>query len=332
LFFLFIGGTEICKVPGLSAAGANPAAIPFTSPADADLLWWGRPRVIDVVPVDPQGHPTPGIITRAARLEADFPVGIVRGGSFMPPACPYWDIGTEPGADPRVEPAVPRAERIFEAARTMAESVGRLTGRFVLGESVPGGTTTAMLLLRALGRGAKVSSAGPVNPESLKETVWREAAERAGIGYGGLAGRGLTAVRELGDPMQAAVAGFAAGLPASAEVVLAGGTQMLAVAALIRDLGIDRPLLVATTRYVAEDPTADFASTAAALGVRTYAAPLSFAESPFPGLSDYEKGYVKEGVGAGGAVWYAQALGVPVERIVRRTEELYAEMTGAERP
>jgi NaMN:DMB phosphoribosyltransferase len=106
---------------------------------------------------------------------------------------------------------------------------------------------------------------------------------------------------------------------------------MLAVAALIRDLGIDRPLLVATTRYVAEDPTACFAETAKDLAVSTYAAPISFADSPYPGLSDYEKGFVKEGVGAGGSVWYAGSLGVSCERVVRRVEILYAEMTGQTR-
>ena len=74
MFLLVIGGTDIAKVPGISAAGANLDVLPFTAPADADMLWWGRPRVVDAIPVDPQGHPTPGIITRAAQIEAGFPI------------------------------------------------------------------------------------------------------------------------------------------------------------------------------------------------------------------------------------------------------------------
>jgi NaMN:DMB phosphoribosyltransferase len=35
LFYLFISGTEISKIPGLSAAGANPEITPLTSPARA---------------------------------------------------------------------------------------------------------------------------------------------------------------------------------------------------------------------------------------------------------------------------------------------------------
>ena len=42
--------------------------------------------------------------------------------------------------------------------------------------------------------------------------------------------------------------------------------------------------------------------------------------------ADYEKGFIKEGVGMGGAVWYALQKGVSIERITQRTEALYAKM------
>jgi NaMN:DMB phosphoribosyltransferase len=52
---------------------------------------------------------------------------------------------------------------------------------------------------------------------------------------------------------------------------------------------------------VAEDPTGDTAGLAAEVGqVPLMATGLSFAESRYSQLIAYERGYVKEGVGAGG--------------------------------
>jgi len=42
MFVLVIGGTEVCRIPGISMAGSSPHAVPFTAPADAEVLWWGR--------------------------------------------------------------------------------------------------------------------------------------------------------------------------------------------------------------------------------------------------------------------------------------------------
>lgn len=327
MFVLLIGGTEVCRIPGISMAGTSPQAVPFTAPADADLLWWGRLRVVDALPMDPQGHPTPGLITRAARLEAQFPVMVARAGSFIPPACPFVETGAAPGGFPDEGPAVPEARRLFEWGVSLGENLGRRGEPLVIGESVPGGTTTAFLLLRALGYEGMVSSAGPENPVRLKETLWSRVLERLGAGHAELRGDPLGAVAELGDPMQPLAAGMAVGASRHAPVVLAGGTQMLAVAALARALGFSAPLTVATTTYVARDPSAHFAALAQQVEVHPWVAPLDFSASAFAGLRDYEKGFVKEGVGAGGAVWYAEFLGVPTARVVARTEALYGEMT-----
>lgn len=327
MFVLVISGTDVCKIPGISVAGSNLKVIPFTAPADADMVLWGKPHIIDVIPVDPQGHPTPAIITRAAYCEADFPVWIVRSGTYLPPVVPYIEMNVEPGKDPQFQPAVPTVEMIWEKSKVLGENLGKITNRIVIAESLPGGTTTAYLLLRALGYNGMVSSAGPVNPVQLKEMVWSQTARRIGIKPGDMAGKAIEAVGELGDPMQITVAGMVTGLPDGVEVVLAGGTQMLAVAALLRNTGFIKPLLIATTKYVAQDKNAHFLELAEQIQVSTYAAPLDFSQSAFTGLSDYEKGYVKEGVGAGGAVWYAEQLGVSPARVIKKTEEIYREMT-----
>jgi uncharacterized protein (TIGR00303 family) len=332
MFYLFIGSTALSKVPGISAAGANPEITPYTAPADADLIRFGRSRVSPGLPVDPQGHPSPAIVTRAAVLEAGIPLTVVQAGSWIAPSPPYVETGALPAEDPRFGPALPDAKGILESAAEFARNAAMDAEKlpFVMAaESVPGGTTTALLVLRALGYREMVSSAGPENPVDLKESIWNDAARRLGIRIGDLAEDPVRAITELGDPMQAAVAGFVTALPSETEVILAGGTQMLAVAALLRALdgqGGKKLPLVATTKYVQRDRKAEFSALARAIGVETWIAPLDFSRSPHRGLAEYEKGYVKEGVGAGGAVYYAERLGITAEQVTERTNALYGEM------
>ena len=326
MFLLFISETALAKIPGLSAAGANLDALPYTAPADADMLFYDRPKVAPSLPFDPFGHPSPALVTRASLLEAGFDAATVRVGTSIAPASPHETISEDIGRDMRFEAAVPGYEEIARRSAELAAGLDKNIKQVVLAESVPGGTTTALLVLRALGHVGTVSSVGPENPLSLKEQIWRDTAKRIGIKEGGMKGLGLKAAAELGDPMQVAVAAYAAALPDEVKVTLAGGTQMMAVAALLRDMGVERDILVATTKYVHIDPTSCLEEYAAKIGVRWYAAPLDFTKSRFPGLADYEKGFIKEGVGAGGAVWYAQQLGVSMERIQSRTEALYEKM------
>lgn len=326
MFVLVISGSEVSKIPGVSIAGSNPAVIPYTAPADADMILWGKPRVIDAIPVDPQGHPTPAIITHAAYCEAGFPILIVRSGTYLPPVVPYIEMNVDPGQDPQINQAVSKVELLIEKSKSLGSILGKLSKKIVIAESLPGGTTTAYLILKALGYNGMVSSASPINPVRLKEQIWENAAQRTKINPGGLNGKPVEAIGELGDPMQATVFGMAIGVPDGTEVILAGGTQMLAVAALLRHAGYNKSLLVATTTYVVHDKFAQFLDLAKQIDVKIYSAPLDFSRSRFTGLSDYEKGYVKEGVGAGGAVWYAEQLGVPPERVIKKTEKLYQEM------
>lgn len=326
MFVLVVGSTDISKIPGISAAGASLDVLPYTAPADADMVWWGKPRVVDWLPFDPQGHPSPAIVTRAAVEMAEFPVTLVNAGSFVTPVAPFIEVGGAPSKDPSKETALPLAGELFETGRGLARGLSQGDDPLVIGESVPGGTTTASLVLGALGYNGSVSSAGPENPLPLKKQLRDNSFKRLGIKLGGLSGAGLRAMEELGDPMQPLVAGIAAGAPRHKKIVLAGGTQMLAVAAALRHMGVDRPLTVATTCYVRRDKSADFCSMAKAIGVEGWWAPLDFSRSLWTGLRDYEKGYIKEGAGAGGSVWYANYLGVTVESIITRTEELYSSM------
>ncbi|MDR0764272.1 MAG: TIGR00303 family protein [Synergistaceae bacterium] len=330
MFFLFISNTDLAAEPGLSAAGANAEVLPLTSAADADVIRFGHPRAIDRFPADPEGRPTPAVITRAAVVSADIPVAVVRAGSILPPEPPYVELGASVGKDPRKGPSVPDARKIFERARDLARNLAPRGGKIMPAESVPGGTTTALLVLRALGHDVMVSSASKVNPIGRKEKIWADASARAGIKMGDLRDDPIKALEELGDPMQPAVLGFIAGSRDESEIVLAGGTQMLAVAACLRALGDDRPITVATTKYIVQDSSSSFASLASAIEVETYAAPLDFSASPFKGLRDYEDGYVKEGVGAGGSVLYAAWNGVGVSEVIRATNSIYGEIAASQ--
>ena len=330
MFFLFAGSTELAKVPGLSYAGANPEVVPLTASADADIVQFGFSKVTEGFPMDPEGHPTPAIITRAAVLEADIPHCIVRAGTYIPLSPPYVELGAEFGRDPRYGQAVPCAEEIFESARIFAKNSARELSSVMIAETVPGGTTTALLVLRALGFDDSVSSGGPDNPLPLKEQIWLDTAKRLGIGKGEIACDPLRILTEMGDPMQPAILGFIMGLPINCDITLAGGTQMLAIAALLAKIDPSRKPLIATTRYVAEDASSSFGILADKLGVKTWIAPINLSKSAYKGLRDYELGFIKEGVGAGGSILYAERCGVSVKRVTDRVEELYSAIDKAE--
>ncbi|ASA77510.1 nicotinate mononucleotide-dependent phosphoribosyltransferase CobT [Thermococcus sp. 5-4] len=326
LMLVVLGNTEISTVPGISVAGATPELTKLTPPADAEYLFYERPRIIDAIPVTPEGHPTPAIITKAARELTGFPMMVVRAGTYLAPLVPHVHVSGHVGRDLRKEPALPEFGEIVRLAKLFGEELNKTDfEEIVIGESTPGGTTTAQAVLRALGYDARTSSAAPSNPTDLKERVIAEGFWRAGIEAGDLAERPLEALRQFGDPMIAAVVGISLGF--RKNVVLAGGTQMLAVAALLRALGEDTErFMIATTKWVVNDKSATFLKTAREIGVITYAADLDFSKSEFRGLRDYERGYVKEGVGAGGATWLAVKAGFSPKDVSAKVEELYGQL------
>ncbi|TFI53270.1 nicotinate-nucleotide--dimethylbenzimidazole phosphoribosyltransferase [Mastigocladus laminosus UU774] len=123
----------------------------------------------------------------------------------------------------------------------------------------------------------------------------------------------LELVAAVGDPMQISLAGMAIALSRSCGVLLAGGTQMLAVYALMRAIATtyalpwrSQQVVVGTTRWVAEDPTGSTVELAQLINlsgcpVSLLATQLNFTNSRYPQLQAYEQGFVKEGMGAGGA-------------------------------
>ncbi len=306
LFLCVIGVTETAKIPGISAAGENPDLTDYTPPADVELLLLGRCKCIPGVPMTPEGIPTPALITMAALKLADIPVLVVSGGLKINPQVPFLDLGGRPGEDIGGGKAVDNVEEVIERAKIAGENLAKTSDYLVVGESIPGGTSTALGVLLAMGIYAKgkVSSSMPSNPHDLKIRTVEAGLKAAGIEFGTLADDPIKAVSCVGDPMMPAFAGLVIGAADDVPVLMAGGTQIGAIAAIIKALKPDvvDNLAIGTTRWIIDDKTSDLRGIVSQVAdIPIMAADLDFGQSKFEGLRAYEAGVVKEGVGAGGA-------------------------------
>ncbi|QLG29700.1 nicotinate-nucleotide--dimethylbenzimidazole phosphoribosyltransferase (plasmid) [Halorarum halophilum] len=323
-FALAAGTTHTAAIPGISAAGADAALRVHTPSADAELFALGRSVEAPVVPVSPTGCPTPAVVTRAALEALDVdnsadPVStlVLDCGLARPTGTPTVDLGAAPGADVRERVAVPGAEAVFEAARDRGRDLE--CERLVVGETVPGGTTTAMATLAALGERRAVSSSLPENPLDRKREVVEAALAASDLAPGDCAGDPLRAVELVGDPTLAGVAGLATGaLDAGVDVTLAGGTQLATAGLLCRHAGVDDPVTLATTSFVAADDSADVAGLAADADLDLVVTDPGFTDD-HPAMAAYRRGEAKEGVGMGGALALAaeaDALSAVRDRLV----------------
>ena len=340
------GATETAAIDGISAAGADPALRRHTPSADLEIVADGRPAVDSPVPVSPSGCPTPAVVTRAVRELVDVGFVGVDAGLAVPTApteATVYDADASPGGDVRTAEPVPDAAAVFDRGRELAGTIAGGSGggghndadagdpgELLVGETIPGGTTTALGVLTALGERPVVSSSLAANPLATKRAVVEEGLEASGLSPGDAAGDPIGAVRLMGDPVLAAAAGLVVGaVERGVDVTLAGGTQLATVAALARHAGVDRRLPLATTAFVADDPTADAAALADDLDLTLAATDPAFDASDHPAMRAYARGEAKEGVGMGGALALADR-GEPTtaavrERVAAVTDRLLAE-------
>ena len=173
-----------------------------------------------------------------------------------------------------------------------------LTDCLVIGESIPGGTTTALAVLRAMGFDAKTSSSIPTNPVELKNEVTAQAIARID------SSNPYRIVAQVGDPMIPFVAGMLSSASEVSRVMLAGGTQMAAVLAFASEVGFNvENAAIGTTSYVTNDPSANFADLVKSVSdVPAISVDPHLNRSLYPGLKAFSHGFAKEGVGAGGAI------------------------------
>ncbi|TMT87247.1 TIGR00303 family protein [Haloterrigena sp. H1] len=298
---LAAGTTETALIDGISAAGAAPELMAHTPSADVEILTYGEPTAAPVTPVSPTGCPTPAAVTRAVREVVGFDLSVIDAGLAKSTAAPTVDLGAQPGVDVRESAAVPNASATFDRAYDFGASLP--DDEVMIGETVPGGTTTALGVLTALGEPGGVSSSLPENPIERKRRVVDEALAESDLEAGDCDGAPLEAIEAAGDPVQPTVTGVAAGaLESGTDVTLAGGTQMVAVAALLRHAGIDTDLSIATTSFVADEQGDRLAETCDRLGCDLTVTDPGFDESDHVAMERYCAGEAKEGVGMGGAL------------------------------
>ena len=333
IFACVLGFTETGLIPGISAAGRTPEDRKYTACADAEFLYYGAEHKAQY-PLPPlAAGASPVLISRAVFESLKIPVHLFNAGLPQPPAVPVIDLG---GAAAKclsggAAMEITTVHHLFKQGLLWGERLAAniQQGYLILGECVVGGTTTALAILTGLGIDAagKVNSSHPVCNHAQKWDLVQAGLEKmmgskepGEINFQYQSQNSvdpLQLVAGVGDPMQVVVAGMAIAASRSCGVMLAGGTQMLAVYALVSAIAQAytlswRPeaVVVGTTRWVAEDPTGATVDLALSLGKGSFqsggtppllATHLSFADSRYPQLRAYEQGFVKEGMGAGAA-------------------------------
>lgn len=321
--FIFVGGnTETARIDGISAAGATPAMMVHTPSADLEIVTYGQPVRAPVVPVSPTGCPTPAVVTRAVYELIGFERIAVDAGLARPTSAPTVSIGVDPGKNVRETTPVPAAAAAFKTARELGRQLP--DERLIIGETIPGGTTTALGVLTALGERPTVSSSLSENPIELKEGVIEVGLNASGLSAGDMAGDPTGTLRCVGDPVLATIGGLAVGATESGtDVTLAGGTQMAAAAALVRHAGVNAPLSIATTVFIVEDESAAIEELVADLSVDMTVTDPGFDQRDHRVMDTYLDGEAKEGVGMGGALALADRADVTMASVRERIIEVY---------
>ena len=182
--------------------------------------------------------------------------------------------------------------------RIVGRSLASLTDCLIIGESIPGGTTTALAVLRGLGFDAKVSSSIPNNPVELKNQIVSNALERIESDHP------YSIVAKVGDPMIAFVAGMLSSASDVSKVMLAGGTQMTAALAFASKIGFNEEnTAIGTTSYITDDKSANFKNLVQKIAnIPAISVDPGLKNSQYSGLKAFSEGFAKEGVGAGGSI------------------------------
>lgn len=336
-----LGFTETGLIEGISAAGATPSDRAYTALADAEFLALGaRPNPKYPLPPLTAGV-SPALISRAAIAQLKMPIHLLDAGLIHVPSVPVTRLEGAPARCLTTGSALSLAtvKRLFQAGLAWGEKWAQAypNGYLILSECVVGGTTTALSVLTGLGiaAGGKVNSSHPRCNHAQKAEIVRQGLINAGFWPIRDNLDPLAVVAAVGDPMQIAAAAIATAISRSTGVLLAGGTQMLAVYALMQRLQSAyslawRPenVVVGTTRWVSEDSSGDTPGLAQAVGsVPLLATQLNFTASSYEPLRAYEQGYVKEGVGAGGCAiavhlhcgWTSTQFLAAIEALVAQT-------------
>ena len=333
IFYLVIAGTETSQIEGISAAGINSKARRKTALADAEFLLFGPSKDHKYKLPFLNAGVTPALISYVcSKLICACPIVIPIGIKEKPYfnhlvvenslAGPAKCLST--GKSMNKERVLSLYKKGFEIGKSTKQSI-------FISESVPGGTTTAQAVMEAFGLNVNnlIGSSLINPPRALKTKVIK-----AGLANANLKNKfdSLDVISSVGDPFQAFSMGLLIGARlANQSVVLSGGSQMLAVILLALEL-IDSKdkqefiefVFIATTGWLVKDDSLgdllDLINEKHNVNLLGLASSLNFKSSRYKELSDYEIGYVKEGVGAGGISILALLMGFSNEEIVSRCQ------------
>ncbi|MDC3170862.1 nicotinate-nucleotide--dimethylbenzimidazole phosphoribosyltransferase [Prochlorococcus sp. AH-716-E13] len=333
IFYLVIAGTETSQIEGISAAGVNSKARMQTALADAEFLLFGACADYKYKLPFLNAGVTPALISYVCSKlicasPIVVPIGIKEKPYFSHLVVENYLEGPAKCLTTGKSMNKNRVLKLYKKGLEIGKSAKQPI--FIL-ESVPGGTTTAQAVMEAFGLNVNnlIGSSLINAPRTLKTKVIKTGLLNANLKNNF---DSLDVISSVGDPFQAFSMGLLIGARlAKQSVVLSGGSQMLAVILLALEF-IDSKekqeftdfVFVATTGWLVKDNSLsdllDLINEKHNVKLIGLASPLNFKSSKFKELSDYEIGYVKEGVGAGGLSILASLMGFNNEEIVTRCQ------------
>lgn len=309
-----LGFTETALIPGISAAGQTPSDRRITALADGEFLLRGiQPHYHYALPPLTAGA-SPALISRALIEALALPLYVFDAGLPLPRLPEMIDLGGTPARCLTTGQAMTAqtVAHLWEQGWSWGAKLSSQYPWLIIAECVVGGTTTALALCESLGIIAR-DCVGSSHRHSNHAQKWQLVQQ--GLVHLPANGDPFTCVAAIGDPMQVVVAAMALRASQTRGVLLAGGSQMMAVYALARAIAHGRQLpwcpehiVVGTTRWLIGDQTAQIHRLAQRVQCPLIYTQLDFSSSRHPALRAYEQGFVKEGVGAGGCAIAAHLL------------------------
>lgn len=330
-FLLSLSTTKTCEIPNITQAGI-PSKIHLTPILDGEFLCTGAVRSIDDIAKTPKGVPTPALITRAIHLLKPFnSIELLNLGLINTPKINFFKIH-EFGLNPsdRIDNGAKiDADKLFEMGVTFGQNYKCNSEYIIVGESVPSGTTTAYASAKALGYNCDgmFSSSFKDNPTSLKSEVISKALKNISPNMDI-----FEKLSSVSDNMLIFNAGFIMAVLQNYRVILAGGTQMASLLLIINKIielmqaQFDSSnLALVTTKWVYEDENSNIKALLELLNfdILAYYSDFDFSESDSEVLKLYDRGEAKEGVGAGGAIFYGYLNNLSKSEITKKVEGFF---------
>ena len=337
-FFLILSGSQTAEIEGISSAGSTPLARRYTAVADAELLLRGPllPKRWPLPPL-PAGV-SPALISFVASRFLKIKPMIISAGLLQKP--PFSHICLEPS---EIGPArcissgnamdAKRVKLLLDGGFRIGK---KLKQSLLITECVPGGTTTAFAVLSGLGINVNglISGSNKEPPSELKLKLVKKGLKAAKLKKDPSS---IEIMAAVGDPFQPIAVGLLMGARESGqEILLGGGSQMLAVLALAlneieplaRSQFVEK-VLIGTTSWLVEESLASSKKRNSfihlmnqvaehfKINILGLASGYRFVDSAHKVLRDYEVGYIKEGVGAGALSLLAQIKGLSQKEMIK---------------